>query len=402
MKNLLIILLILSADFVNAQSLEQYVKMALGNSSAIKNKVVDEQIARLKIDEAHTFPDTQLDFGVYALQPETRVGNQQWKAGVSQQIPWFGTNKAKENWLARMSDLKKYDTDLAKRQLAYRVKELFYQMFEKQRLIFILKENKQILKTYEDMALGALENNRTTMTEVLKIRARKNELHAKIYKAVQDLDRLQRQFNRLLERKEDLPVRLPVKLDPTEILISEAGVDNFPSLQKIKESKAVFVAERKWTEKKKLPKIKFGLDYIPVSPRTDMAVFNNGKDILMPKIGLSIPIFNRANRSQIEQAKLKEQQTEWAYTEQKIRLENLLDKLHTDFQNEMVILMAAEKNIKETQLAIDVSLKGYETAMLDYDKILRLQLDKIQFQLKALEATVQAFLIKARIDFLTK
>ncbi len=401
MKNLQIILLIITANFINAQSLDDYVQMALENSSAIKNKIADEKIAGAKILEARQYPDTQINFGIYALQPETRVGNQVMKWGIAQQIPWFGTNKSKENWLEKAAELKRFDTDLKKREIIYKVKELFFWMYEKQRIIYILKENKQILKTYEDMALGALANNRTTMTEVLKIRIKKNELHAGIYQAVKDLNALQRQFNRLLERDEQAGVNLPVKLDATEILPGKKHIDNFPMLSKIIQSKGLYEDEVKMLRKQSRPKLLFGVDYIPVNPRTDMTVMNNGKDILMPMLGLSIPIFNRSYQAKIRQAKLKGEQTHWAYTEQKIVLENMLDGLMTDFKNQLILLMAAQKNIRETQRAIDVSLKAYETSILDYDMILRLQLDKIGYQLKALEATVKAFELKARIDYLT-
>ncbi len=395
-------MLLFGMNFLQAQSLEDYIQMALKNSSIIKNKIADEKIAESKILEADAFPDTQINFGIYALQPETRVGNQVTKIGIGQQIPWFGTNKAKENWLSEAAGLKKYDTDLAKRNLTYQVKVLYYKMYEKQKLIEILKENKQILKTYEDMALGALSNNLTTMAEVLKIRARKNELHARIYEAIQDLEALKRQFNRLLERNLDEPVNLPARLDATDIFIRKKTLAQFPTLQKIKQSKEMYEAEKQWIKKQSKPKIRFGVDYISVQERTDMTVTNNGKDILMPSLGLSIPVFNRKYKSKITQTELKAKQTEWAYTEQKIQLENMLDDLETDFHNQLTNVLTADKNVKDTQLAIDVSLKAYETGMLDYDKILRLQLDKIQFQLKSLQATVRAFVIKARVEYLTK
>ena len=94
------------------------------------------------------------------------------------------------------------------------------------------------------MALGALSNNLTGMSEVLKIRARKNELHAKIFEAVKNLEAMKRQFNRLLERNLNAPVNLPVRLDATDILTGKNTVSQFPTLLKIKQAREMYVAEK--------------------------------------------------------------------------------------------------------------------------------------------------------------
>ena len=44
--------------------------------------------------------------------------------------------------------------------------------------------------------------------------------------------------------------------------------------------------------------IGFGLDYIDVSESPNMIFSENGKDILMPMISVSIPIFNKKYKSQ--------------------------------------------------------------------------------------------------------
>lgn len=63
-------------------------------------------------------------------------------------------------------------------------------------------------------------------------------------------------------------------------------------------------------------------------------------------------------------------------------------------------VVAAQKNKVETQLAINVDLKAYETGILDYDKILRLQLQKIKFQLMEIEAVKTAFVSKSKSEYL--
>ena len=54
--------------------------------------------------------------------------------------------------------------------------------------------------------------------------------------------------------------------------------------------------------------IGFGLDYINVTKRPDMTFNENGKDIVMPMVSLSIPIFNNKYKSQTKQNDLQQQE----------------------------------------------------------------------------------------------
>ena len=46
-----------------------------------------------------------------------------------------------------------------------------------------------------------------------------------------------------------------------------------------------------------LPSIALGLDYVIVSERTDMDLPENGKDVIMPMVSFSIPLFTKKYKS---------------------------------------------------------------------------------------------------------
>ncbi len=384
-----------------AQSLEDYIVELKRKSSRLQAQMLEEKIAYEKINEASRFPDLQWNAGVYILQPETRVGNQAFKFGVSQQIPWFGTNKAVKNWLKSRAELSRHETALTEKQLVLTLKKLYYEIYALQKTVEKLKENKRILKTYEDMALAALSNHKASMTDVIKIRIQKNQLHVRIFQTLNRIEALQFRFNRLLERDEHLPVNVPALLDVTEIARFQNDVSSHPVLLKKRQEKNVWEQAYRMTRKKQGPKISFGLDYVIVQP-SSMDVPRNGKDIVMPKIGLAIPLFNRAYRSELRQTEWQQQKTDLQYEDLENQLADALTKAEKGLENAIVQVMAAEKNINETQRAIDLMLKAYETGKPDFDEILKLQLQKIKFQLIKEEAVKQAFIHKAEIEFLTE
>ena len=61
-------------------------------------------------------------------------------------------------------------------------------------------------------------------------------------------------------------------------------------------------------QKESAPMIGFGLDYINVTERPNISFSDNGKDILMPMVTLSIPIFNNSYKSKTKQNSLQQEE----------------------------------------------------------------------------------------------
>ena len=401
-KTIVLISLFLGVNSMG-QSLEKYIKIAKQNNSKIKVQNALVNLEKEKADEIASYENTSFSTGVFALTPETRVGSQLFKIGASQQLPWFGELNAKRDLVNAKAKIKQYDVALSEKEIVFQVKQAYYQIYQQEAITEVLKENKLILKTYERMALGALENSRATMSDVLRIRVQKNELHSKMFQNLNSLEILTANFNRLLERDTKAGLNIPDSLSVLDILIGKTSIDNHPSIEQIKTKKTVYDAENNVIKKSMKPKIGVGLDYIVVDKRTDANPIQNGKDIVMPKISLSIPIFNkRKYQSKLNQVKIKEALLEYELQAKKTQLQIALEQAKLDIDNAILTVVAAQKNKAEIQRAINVDLKAYETGILDYDKILRLQLQKIRFQLMEIEAIKKAYIAKAKVDYLTE
>ena len=403
MKKTIILISSLLAISVYSQSVEDYINIAKQNNSKIKVQSALVNLEKEKADEVATYENTTFNTGIFALTPETRVGSQLFKVGASQQLPWFGELDAKRDLVTAKANIKQYDVALSEKQIEFEVSKAYYQIYQQEAITEVLKENKRILKTYENMALAALENNRATMSDVLRIRVQKNELHSKMFQNLNSLEILTANFNRLLERDTKAGLNIPDSLSVLDILIGKTSVANHPSLQKIETKKTVYDAENNVIKKSMKPKIGVGLDYIVVDKRTDANPIQNGKDIVMPKISLSIPIFNKKKyQSKFNQVKIKEALLKDELQAKKTQLQIALEQAKLDIDNAILTVVAAQKNKAEIQRAINVDLKAYETGILDYDKILRLQLQKIRFQLMEIEAIKKAYIAKAKVDYLTE
>lgn len=402
MKITIILFGLLLSINVFSQSLEDYIQIAIKNNSEIKLQNSLYKLEKEKENEVSSYKNTSFSSGIFALTPETRVGSQLFKIGASQQLLWFGELETNKNLAKAKADLKQYDIALTKREIIYQVKNAYYQIYQQKAISKILRGNKLILKTYEKMALAALENNRATMSDVLAIRVQKNELQNKIFQNSNRIKALQKNFNRLLERKIDAVLNIPDSLEVISIMLKNATVKKHPSLEKINKKEAVYLAEKKQILIEEKPKVSLGLDYILVEKRSDANPIQNGKDIIMPKVSISVPLFNKKKyRSKLEQVKIKEASLQYQLESQKSKLQIALEKARLDFDNSLLNVIANQKNSIEIQRAINVDLKAYETDLLDYDRILRLQLKKIGFQLMEIDAIKKMYIAKAKIAYLT-
>ena len=398
----IIVFSLFSFSFCNGQTLEDYLNIAIANNSEIKERNLNLQLAKEKVNEVGNIDNINVFFGYFASTPETRVGAQITKLGVQQQLPWFGTFKAQKDVASAISDTEAYDIELSERDLLYQVKAAYYELYQKEMVTTILKDNKQILSTYHALALSAFENNRASMSDVIKIRVQENELHSKIFQNLNEINALSRNFNRLLQREINTPLVITSNLNVLDIMLTNSTVEKHPSLAKIEQLNTVYDTEYLLINKEKLPQIGFGLDYVMVEERSGLNISDSGKDIVMPNVSLSIPVFTKKYNSKLDQIQIQKEALISKKESQQKQLEIALEHSSLELDNAILSVVAAHKNKEETQLAINVDLKAYETGILDYDKILKLQLQKIIYQLREIEATKHAFIAKAKINYLTK
>lgn len=403
MKNIILIILTLFFSTIagKAQALQDYLDIARENSSELKINNYEYELAKEKVLEVGNNTKTSFNIGYFIQRPETRVGSQVAVGGVHQQFPWFGTKSAEREVAKSNAEVWQYEVALSESDLIYKVKEAYYNLYEKQVITSILMENKQILKTYESMALAALENNKATFSDVSLIRVQKNELHSKMFQNYNKIEALSKNFNRLLERDINLMVSVVDNLNVTDILIGKTTVDNHPTLNKMNQLDESLVYENELIGKENTPTIGLGLDYIIVNEIDNVAIEDNGKDIILPTITFSIPIFNKDYKSKNNQIKIRQNQIISEKINQKRLLEMALEEALLSFNNSVLSVVAAQKNKEEIQHAININLKAYETGVLNYENIVSLQLQKIKYQIMEVVATKNAFVAKAATEYLS-
>lgn len=147
--------------------------------------------------------------------------------------------------------------------------------------------------------------------------------------------------------------------------------------------------------------IGFGLDYINVSERPDINFIDNGKDIIMPMISLSIPIFNKKYKSITKQNELEQQEILYQKKEKRNTLETLLNKALKERMSARISYNTAIKNIKQANNAKQILIKNYETGAIDFIDVLDLQELELKFQINQIESIVKYYVQSTIINYLS-
>ncbi len=390
--------------FSEAQTLQDYLDLAVKNNPELQAQQFSYESVKERVNEVGALPDTKFSVGVFAQAVETRVGAQQVKLSAQQQIPWFGVLKAKQESVRYLAEASHNDIDLVKRGLLLQIKKKYYKLYNLQSKLKIYKENVAILNTFENLALTELETDKASMVDVLKIKIQQNELDNKIEMIKNDIVSDKKQFNLLLNRELLEEVYVSDSLEVKMILqkSSQDVLAKHPKLMKLDNITKSLKSNELAAQKEGLPKISVGLDYGFVQERVDISLPDNGKDIIMPMVSVSIPLLSKKYSFKQQQFKLKQQAIEKRKEHSLNLLKSKLEQAQTGCQNALQNIKTQHKNSIEAKRALEVSLATYETGRLDFEQILDLQLLVLKFQLSTINAERELLIQKAMIKYITE
>ena len=150
------------------------------------------------------------------------------------------------------------------------------------------------------------------------------------------------------------------------------------------------------------PTFGVGIDYSLVNPRTDANPINNGQDILIPKVKLSVPIYRKSYRAKNEQ----EEKYQEALNYQK---ENLEDKMVShlfqykiEYENAVLKIELFQQQIQTTKMAYEVLLANYSSNGKGFDDLLQIQNQLLNYELDIKKQKLITYISVANIDRLTQ
>ncbi|MGQ3676923.1 TolC family protein [Tenacibaculum discolor] len=389
---------------MQGQNLQEYIETALENNPEVQQFDIKYKRISEKKEEVNTLPNTEFGAGYFVSTPETRTGPQRFKLSVKQMIPFFGTITARENYVSSLADAAYQDIVVVKRKLVTSVAQSYYKLYEVKAKQKVLDENIALLKTYEKLALTSVEVGKASAVDVLRLQIRQNELAQQKEVLREVFLGMQKGFNKLLNQDINTQIsvvdslQIPTKVDKIQPSILKLH----PELVKFDKLYASVEKSEFLNQKEKQPMIGFGLDYVNVEKRTDMNVVDNGKDIIMPMVSLSIPIFNKKNKSISKQNKLQQEEILSQKEQRYNTLESVLYRAVSDRNASVINYRTQLKNLEQAKNAEQILVKSYETGAIDFNDVLDIQELQLKFQTNMITSEVTYYTQSTIINYLIK
>ncbi len=404
MKNVFTIVLVLISMGSYSQTLEEYFKVAAENNPGLLSQYKEFEAALQKVSQVSTLPDPSLSFGYFVSPVETRVGPQKARFSLTQMFPWFGTLKAQGDAAALMAEAKYQSFLDAKNQLYYEVSAAYFPLYELQEWVKIEKRNIEILESYKTISNSKFKNGVGTLVDVLRVDIFLKESKTNLEILKKKERPLLANFNKLLNRNEFEPVKISETLEIDMLSFDndkDSLVMDHPLLNSLElKVKAVEASERA-AIKQGFPKIGLGLDYVMVDKRTDMVVPDNGKDVLMPMVTVSLPIFRKKYKAAVKEAELMQE----SYTLQKTEMTNSLlsnyEMAFFDIRQQTDLVSLFDEQITESKQALNLLFTSYGNSGKDFEEVLRMQQQLLKYDKLKITALKQYKIALAKLNYIT-
>lgn len=402
MKNTILILsLFLVSGFAKAQVLEDLIQEAYTNSPEIQKFDVQYKIASEKVNEAKSLRNTDFNFGYMAVAPEMEMPMERFRVSVMQMLPWFGTISARKNYAASMAEAQYVEVVIAKRKLALSISQRYYQLYEIRAKQEVLDKNITLLQTYERLALNSLEVGKASAVDVLRLQIRQNELRQQKEVLLQENKEIQAAINSLMNLPYDKEVVVvgSFEIPEEENYYNYENLDVNPELLKYDKLYQSVEQAEVLNQKESAPMLGFGVEY--VNQENSPMITSPYKDMVMPMVSLSIPIFNNKYKSQTRQNELRKQEIQFQKEERLNVLKADLSKAISQ-QNQARIKFSIQKqNLKQAEDAEEILIKNYETGIIDFKDILDIQELQLKFQMAQIESVTMYYVQSAIINYLS-
>jgi outer membrane protein TolC len=136
-----------------------------------------------------------------------------------------------------------------------------------------------------------------------------------------------------------------------------------------------------------------------VGKRTDMQVENNGKDVIMPMVSVSIPIFRKKYKAAEKEAQLKQ---ESLALQQEEVTNNLMSQYETTWFNinkQDQLISLYNNQIKETRQVLKLLTEAYAQTGTDFEEVLRMQQELLQYKKKKAAALTAYSTAVAKLEY---
>ena len=377
-------------------SLAVYIAEAIRNNPALKSEYQAYQAQMANAQGAGVLSDPQLSVGLFPQAMHHVNGKQIATITIMQMFPWFGTLKAgreQMEYKAQEAYQKFREKSLS---TAFDVEKQWYSILATQEKVKAVKRKRALLNDIKKVAIYLYKNytagRDTKMSDQLRLDAEEERLKEQTESLETQLTLQKQQFNITLHRQPNAALSLPDSItlrqmptfNWTEIERNNPKLAQYSAIQK------AFKSQEEQTRAKGMPMIGVGLQYM-LNGKVDMPMMPNmnGKDMVMPMVSVTIPIYRKKITSAIHSAQLMERSAAYNYQNQLDALQSTYLSIEQRADDIKRKLKLYESEVSLLNRTLELMQKEYATGAASLTDILQTTREGIDYDLLKAEANAQ-------------
>jgi outer membrane protein TolC len=431
-------------------SLYSYLEVAAKNNPTILQRYYEYEAALQKVPQIGSLPDPDISLGIFLSPMEIVGGNQLADIRLMQMFPWFGVIRSAKDEMSLMANAKYESFRDAKLQLSFDVQRSWYELHKLKQNIRISEKNIEILRTIERLAIvrfkaapsgnstsssgrtvsqatspgtansssgmnsmgnssntsGTVSNQAASsmpgnsmasssgnsgLTDVYRIQIEINDIQNTIEQLKNQWNTISAQFNSFLNRPPNAIVPIPDTLIASNfqlslLALSDSAFGNNPMLGMLQFEQKSLDARKQMVTRMGYPMVGIGVNYSVINKSEMSTSSMNGRDMIMPMVTATLPIYRRKYKSMQTEADILKSANEQNY-------KATANELSTEYYQAMQLYQDAERRIKlyidQQQLAsksLGIMIKSFAASGSDLSDILRIRQQTLDYEYKQMEA----------------
>ena len=240
--------------------------------------------------------------------------------------------------------------------------------------------------------MGSSSGN-SGLTDIYRIEIETGDLENNISLLKNQRSTIMTQFNSYLNRPVSTPVFTYEKISMDSLELSLAAVSdsmlaNNPMLSMLNYENQSLEARKKMVKQMGYPMIGLGLNYSLIS-KSGMALGSpdmNGKDMIMPMVTVTLPIYRKKYNAMVNEAELLKTATSQNYQAASNSLQNEYYQAVTLYQDAKRRVKLYENQYQLASRSLDLMLKSFSVSTSALSDVLRIRQQTLDYELKQVEA----------------
>lgn len=243
------------------------------------------------------------------------------------------------------------------------------------------------------------------MSDVLRVRMEIKEMENQLAFLQDSRTPLIARLNSLLNRDHDEQIAVTDSLEKVVLSVHRLSLldsitANNPMIKMLDAEGEAYDAQKQMARLDGRPMFGAGVSYMPFSPRTENGMRMGGDDMVMPMVKMTLPIYRKKYKAQYKEAELRQEMVA-------LRKENTTNQLAYEWATYLRDLDDAFRRAKlydeQTGLAqqtLDLLMVAYTSEGRDFEELLRVQQQLLEYRLKLISAVVDQHRVVSGLEAL--